>query len=81
MKVLVEGKYSPGVGPTWKSGSARFLAFYKALVKDSSTDDAILCTVKGRALTLSHAAETPSIYRWELPVNYPVFTVVMLIYH
>ena len=30
--VLVEGKYSPGVGPAWKAGSARFLAFYKALM-------------------------------------------------
>ena len=32
--MLGEGKYSPGVEPAWKSGSARFLAFYKALVND-----------------------------------------------
>ena len=32
--VLGEVKYSPGVGPAWKAGSARFLAFYKALVNE-----------------------------------------------
>ena len=32
--VLGEGKYSPSVGPAWKAGSDRFLAFYKALVND-----------------------------------------------
>ena len=30
--VLEEGKYSPGVEPDWKAGSARFSDFYKALV-------------------------------------------------
>ena len=33
--VLGEGKYSPGVGPAWKSGSAHFSAFYKALVNET----------------------------------------------
>ena len=30
--MLGEGKYSPGVEPAWKVGSARFSDFYKALV-------------------------------------------------
>ena len=33
--VLREGKCSPGVEPNWKIGSARFSAFYKALVNKS----------------------------------------------
>ena len=32
-----EGKYSPGVEPAWKVGSARFSAFYKALVNEPDT--------------------------------------------
>ena len=34
MSVLGEGKYSPGVEPTWKVGSANFSDFYKALVNE-----------------------------------------------
>ena len=30
--VLGEGRYSPGVDPAWKVGSAHFLDFYKYLV-------------------------------------------------
>ena len=32
--MLGEGKYSPGVGPALKAGSARFLEFYKTLVNN-----------------------------------------------
>ena len=32
--VLGVVKYSPGIDPAWKAGSARFLAFYKALVNE-----------------------------------------------
>ena len=32
--VLGEGKYSPGVEPAWKVGSACFLAFYESLVNE-----------------------------------------------
>ena len=32
--VLGEVNYSPGVEPAWKSGSARFLAFYEALMNN-----------------------------------------------
>ena len=32
--MLGKGKYSTGVEPAWKSGSARFLEFYKALVNE-----------------------------------------------
>ena len=32
--MLEEGKYSPGVDPAWKAGSARFSDFYKDLVND-----------------------------------------------
>ena len=32
--VLVEGRYSTSVEPAWKVGSARFLAFYKAIMNN-----------------------------------------------
>ena len=34
VKMLGEEKYSPSVVPSWKEGSARFSAFYKALVNE-----------------------------------------------
>ena len=44
--VLEEGKYSPGVDPAWKLGSARFSAFYKALVNDPDPEVCILSGAK-----------------------------------
>ena len=32
--MLGDEKYSPGVGPAWKSGSACFLSFYKTNVNE-----------------------------------------------
>ena len=34
LSVLGEVRYSPGVGPAWKTGSARFPVFYKTLVNE-----------------------------------------------
>ena len=46
MLMLGEGKYSPGVGPAWKTGSARFPAFYKTLVNEPDSGVFIgLCKV------------------------------------
>ena len=32
--MLAEGKYSSVVSPTWKTGSARFSAFYKSIMNE-----------------------------------------------
>ena len=34
--LLGDPKYGPGFEPHWKAGSARYLAFYKALLEETS---------------------------------------------
>ena len=65
--VLGEGKYSPCVDPAWKSGSARFLAFYKALVNEPDPGVHIdLCKVARSRVReqggLAHSREVTRVY-------------------
>ena len=69
--MLGEDKYSPGVGPSWKAESDRFLAFYKALVNKSNPDVRTgLCKVARSQVRnqggLTHSREGSHVYSNDL---------------